>query len=278
MTEPAQHTMMHVTASVGRARLLAGATRFKLSTLPNVSDTYRGQILTSEGVRPAIIKDLPVRELANEVFAAALGSFLSLPIPPAYLTLATKDVFTANHAPDMDGAALLFASTDVATPPVAQYVVGNVDAVAALRAVAAELLKRTGVGEFYAFDAWTANVDRNVGNVLVGGSETAWLIDHGRCFTGPDWEQRDLLADGAFRNRLQEWLTPYLKLDERTRCAAEATATVDRLPAASVRRIGEANGVPRLLGENDFDALVTFLSDRVQHVQRLAVQALDMVA
>jgi len=47
--------------------------RLKDLGIPNVGETYRGQILIcTSDVRPAIIKDIPSQELANEVLATAL--------------------------------------------------------------------------------------------------------------------------------------------------------------------------------------------------------------
>ena len=52
-------------------QVLAGAVPFKVEN--NVTDTYRGLILTDAGERTAIIKDLPPKELANEVLGAAIA-------------------------------------------------------------------------------------------------------------------------------------------------------------------------------------------------------------
>jgi hypothetical protein len=69
-------------ATVGLARVLAGARSFKDQGIANLSDTYRGQILIGQSeVRQAIIKDIPVREIANEVLTAALALAISLPVP-----------------------------------------------------------------------------------------------------------------------------------------------------------------------------------------------------
>jgi hypothetical protein len=80
MSQEASASSLPVLLSVGRARALAGAVAFKAEGIPNVTDTYKGLILTSGGdVVAAVIKDLPARELANEVLAASLGYNLRLP-------------------------------------------------------------------------------------------------------------------------------------------------------------------------------------------------------
>jgi hypothetical protein len=261
------------TSAVELATVLAGARSFKDLGIPNVSDTYRGQILIGGGeVRTAIIKDIPVRELANEVVTAALGAALSLPVPKAYIALAEPAILATNHAPRLGSASLLFASTDVFTPSVAQIVVGS-DFLVALKRVAAILLKSSRLGSLYAFDAWLANIDRHIGNLLLGPD--VYLIDHGRCYTGPTWTAADLRPAVIFRQRLKEWLTPVLPDVDRKRIATEAAAMTIALSKVDIEGVGTANRVPALLGDADFMALVDFLKERIVHVPRIAGDALE---
>lgn len=262
--------------AVGRAKVLAGAQTFKDQGIANLSDTYRGQIYLANGeVKPAIIKDIPLRELANEVMAAALAKVLSIPVPPAFLALASPAVIAARHAPKVDNDFLLFASADVSSPSVAQLIVGP-DLWERLRPIAEMLISNDWTGDLYGFDAWAANVDRHIGNILFGGSNSTWIIDHGRCFTGPNWQAPDLNAAQLFRHRLKEWLTPLIAPNDRDRFAIKAAALADRLRSLDIYAIGEENLVPFLLGRNDFGALVEFLTDRVPHVPRAAADALDI--
>lgn len=217
--------------SVGRAKVLAGAETFKDQGIANLSDTYRGQIFLESGeIKPAIIKDIPLRELANEVMAAALARVLALPVPPAFLALASPSVIAAKHAPRVGNDFLLFASADVSSPSVAQLVVGP-DVWEKLQPIAETLISNGWTGDLYGFDAWAANVDRHIGNILFGGRNSAWLIDHGRCFTGPTWEASDLNAAQLFPHRLREWLTPLISPTDRDRFATEAAVLSDRLRA-----------------------------------------------
>lgn len=60
------------------ATVLVGATGFKES---NVNDTFRGQVLTADGeVKQAIIKDLNIVQLCNELVAHCLAREVGLPI------------------------------------------------------------------------------------------------------------------------------------------------------------------------------------------------------
>ena len=166
--------------TVQLARVLAGAKSFKDQGIANVNDTYRGQILIGQNdVRTAIIKDIPIREVANEVLAATLGLAISLPVPPPFIALASPSDLTTKHASKLGGSSILFASADVNSPSVAQIVVAQAvpAQIAAMKVVAKALTDCGWLGEFYGFDGWTANIDRHVGNVLIGSNQQPWLID-----------------------------------------------------------------------------------------------------
>jgi hypothetical protein len=257
---------------------LAGAKSFKDHGIANLSDTYRGQILIGESeVRTAIIKDIPVREVANEVLAATLAIAMSLPVPPPFLALASPSDLPTKHASKLGVSSLLFASADANSPSVAQIVVAQSPQaqMAAMQMVAKSLIDCGWLGEFYGFDGWSANVDRHVGNVLIGSNRQPWLIDHGRCFTGAAWSPADLDAAKLYRHRLKEWLTPLLNDAEQRRFSAAAAAMAPKLNDLDVAALGAQNGLPALLGEHDFNRLVTFLRDRIGFVPRIAADALD---
>src|SRR5690606_22477174 len=90
-----------------------------------------------------------------------------------------------------------------------------------------DILAWADLGHLYAFDSWIANIDRHPGNLLFGGKDEIWLIDHGHCFSGPTWEPSDLDPGAAYRNRLAEWLTCHLTPDQKHQRAAE----IDKLIA-----------------------------------------------
>jgi len=265
-------------ASIGKGRLLLGATAFKDAGIANLSDTYRGQILTKDGVRHAIIKDIPVRELANELMAYVLAAELGLAVPPAFLVAAAEDVLVTKHAPKLDKVSLLFGSADLSSPSVAQIVNTKVGLdPAALQRVVDALINSGRLGNIYGFDAWSANIDRHPGNILLAFEAMPWLIDHGRCFTGQQWLPKDLVADRLFVSRLKSWLTPRLSPTQRSDYAREADVLASRIAAVDVRQAGTSNGLPQLYGETDFNALVTFLCDRAAHTARIAADTLDLV-
>lgn len=261
-------------STVGFARVLVGAKSFKDQGIANLSDTYRGQILVgANDVRTAIIKDIPVREVANEVLAATLAIALALPVPPPFLAIASPADIPARHAPKIGDSSLLFASADVQSPSIAFIV--RAQQAAAISLVANAMKGCGQLGEFYGFDGWAANIDRHTGNVLIGANQQPWLIDHGRAFTGSAWTAADLDPSKFYPHRLKEWLTPLLDDAEQKRFSSLAAGMVSKLSSLDIKTIGEQNRVPALIGQDDFNRLVTFLTDRIAFVPRIAADALN---
>lgn len=264
--------------TVDFAQVMAGASSFKDAGIANVTDTYQGQILTRGGeLKTAILKDLLPKELANEILTASLGLILGLPVPPAFIGVTEPGNPCATRSIMQDGRGLMFASVNVGSPSVASLVKRPTDqeTLALLRPIVEHLAKQVWLGELYGFDAWVANVDRHIGNVLFAAGSGAWIIDHGRCFTGPAWTQADLVADRIYTHRLGEWVTRFLSPSDCKRLANEAAALPTRLRGVDVRQAGRKNGVVGLIGDPDFEALATFLTDRIPHVPRVAGDALN---
>jgi hypothetical protein len=259
--------------AIGLATVLKGAVAFKVG---NVSDTYVGPILLSNGqIQQAIIKDLPTRELANELMAATLSSAVGLPIPSPYIVAAASADLAASKGPALeDGRQLLFATVDAQTPSLRQILLASDPTV--YQRLIERLLQWSHVGLLYGFDSLTANVDRHPGNLLFGGAEKVWLIDHGHCFTGPTWQPRDLDASSLYADKLKQWLTPYMDEGVRQTRASEAQNVVSLLGNKSIEELAQLNRVSTFLSEQDFAALVQFLNERKQHVPRLAANALSV--
>jgi hypothetical protein len=125
------------------ARVLPGAKPFKNQ---NISDTYKGQILTAGGeIRSAIIKDVGPKELANELFVASLAAFAGLPVPKPFLGLVEAGEIPVNKGPELtSGGRLVFVSEDAQTPPLAQLYLGQDQQTA--RRVVDKLAEWAGLG------------------------------------------------------------------------------------------------------------------------------------
>lgn len=260
------------------AQVMSGASSFKDVGIANITDTYHGQLLTRSGeLKTAILKDLPAKELANEILAASLASVLGLPVPPAFIGITEAGNPCATRSKLVDGRGLMFASVNVDSPSVASLVIKPTEqeTLALLKPIVALLANQSWLGDLYGFDAWIANVDRHVGNVLFATSRGVWIIDHGRCFTGPNWAPADLVPSREYPHRLREWVTPFLPRSDRIRLANEATALSVHLHEIDVREAGRMNSVIDLIGMSDFEALISFLADRIVFVPRAAGDALN---
>jgi hypothetical protein len=253
--------------------VLIGATAFKEG---NVNDTFRGQVLTADGqTRQAIIKDLNLVQLCNELVAYCLAREVKLPIPDCYLGIVRGGVLNVSKAPSLtDGARLVFVSVDVKVPNVTYRWRGS-DA-AGRQALLDEITNWGDLGHLYAFDAWIANVDRHRGNLLFGGNNEVWVIDHGHSFTGPDWQADQLDPDTEYRNRLSEWLTQHLTLDQKRQRAVEVRKFGAEIGGFDASETSKNSRISDLLPLQKVDALKGFLEKRTGNVSVHASKALGV--
>lgn len=255
------------------ASVLPGAVAFKEND--NVTDTYRGQILQSNGtVSAAIVKDVPAKELANELISFVLARELDLPIPTAYLARVRSEDLRLTKSPVMPaGGRLAFASVDVQSPNLAFRYKTDVPGQARLLGA---VTAWPPLGRLYGFDAWIANVDRHAGNLLFGSGAEAWLIDHGWAFSGPSWSLDDLKAVVAYRHRLAEWLTPHLTDAGKNSRANQAGVLESDLSTFDVDGAIAASHAAAFLSDDELVGVRQFLSNRIGEVTRLASDALGV--
>jgi hypothetical protein len=255
------------------ATVLPGAEPFKES---NINETFRGQVLLGDGsVRGAILKDLDPQQLANELLVSVLARSAGLPTPDAYLALVRGGDLPVVLGPALpDGNRLVFASVDVKVPNITFRARGGT--ADEQRRLIDEILEWAGVGSLYGFDAWVANVDRHPGNLLFGGKEQVWLIDHGHCLSGPTWTPEDLKEDGDYNNRLTEWLTARMNLAQKKKRSSEANKLAIDLRSIDVNDATLASHVRALLPPAHVAAATSFLKGRVDKVPRHASRALGV--
>lgn len=253
--------------------VLAGAVRFSFND--NINPVYRGQVQLSDGSTVlAFIKDIDLREMANEVFAALIASQLGLPVPLPIIARAEVADLPATKIP-LPGTSshVVFASAAVSALPILQLLNAGGPSP---HDVLARLAKWAGLADLYAFDSWVANIDRHQGNLLFSGQDDVWLIDHGHCFTGRHWKPENLAPAHPYRNRLMEWLTPSLASVRRMELAGQAEAAIQAAAAVNLLTLASANGIHTMLGE-DFSAIVAFLTARTEHIRKLSTTALGLL-
>ncbi|WP_156347576.1 MULTISPECIES: HipA family kinase [unclassified Sphingomonas] len=261
-------------AAVQYGVVLEGAEPFKFNE--NVNPTWRGQVLLNDGsIARAFIKDIPLRELANEVLAAAIGLRLGLPIPTPIVARAAKADLPATNIRLQDTEDhIVFASTAMPAGPVLQMIRDASDSL--LPEIMSRVTKWDGLGTLYGFDTWIANIDRHRGNFLFGSADEVWLIDHGYSFTGPGWTPSDLRPEVSYTNRLADWVTPYLTQARKSELVVQAAGAPATISQPTLGGIVRANSVDRLLG-NDLPALISFLRERVPYVPKQSTDALGLL-
>jgi hypothetical protein len=260
-------------AEIQLATVLPGAIGFKEG---NINDTYRGQILLGDGsVRGAILKDLDQTQLSNEVLSSVLARAAGLPTPDVYLALVRgSDLPVAKGPHVQDGNRLVFASVDVKVPNLTFRVTGA--SIDEQQRVLRDILEWADLGHLYAFDAWIANIDRHPGNLLFGGKNEIWLIDHGHCFSGPTWQPSDLNSDADYRNRLYEWITCHLTTDQKRKRSSEAAKFSQIIASIDVSESTRKSRIETLLPAAHVVAVEGFLKGRTNSVPLHANRALGV--
>lgn len=260
-------------ANIELATVLLGATGFRAG---NVNETFRGQVLLADrSIRQAILKDLDLTQLCNELLAFCLARHVGLPVPDCFIGLVRPTVLPVTKAPLLsDGSRLVFVSADVKVPNVTFQLMSTNPA--GQRALLEEIAKWVDLGRLYAFDAWIANIDRHPGNLLFGSPGDTWLIDHGHCFTGPAWKPEDLDPAHEFANRLSEWMTPCLNITQKTVRKAEAASFEASLHGFTATESSESSRLTQLLPLEHVDALKAFLEARAAQIARHASRALGI--
>jgi hypothetical protein len=201
------------------------------------------------------VKILGDPEIAVESICSTLGRALALPMPRPLIVRIDPGVLPGFELPK---ATIAFATEDVAHPSLKRLIAQN-------RATLQTLARCRVAPNVGAFDEWTANNDRNVGNILFDGTEEFTFIDHGRAFF------ENITADQpASFNKLLQLI--------RLLCDDEGAITIydgivkDFVPLLRrlrLARIMTAAGAKYLLEAEAITAIQTFLSDRLPHLTRL---------
>lgn len=235
--------------------------------LGSTNDIWLGTLDLIDGsVIPAFLKDLPPKEMANELIGAALARALGLPVPRIFLAIAPSDVVAAKKAPSLGDHRVLIASERQRTPPLGQFWTGDRLPQMYLNALASW----PHCGTAFAFDTWVANIDRNIGNILFAGAHEVWLIDHGRIMTGSAWMADELVPNGNYMNRMSDWLIPHLDSTQQDRVHRAICNLPQVIGELDLDDIAWMSGAMGYLTPEDGTAMLSFLQARLSHVPPIA--------
>jgi len=231
-----------------------------------VNETYRGPIETAAGRTFAYVKLLDVKELINELVSSVLGRTLGLPIPPGYIVLVSRDDYPESEFLLTQGQdkALAFGVQAIGHPDLKRRI--RIEGEFVLR----ELVQTwTGWCDAMTFDEWIANVDRHVGNLLLGAPGEVWLIDHSHAFTGPRWTPGDLQPAVAVENQIAKFVAPRLALPERHRALRRATEISEECKKIDADEALKEGFTAAFAADDELQALRNFIAKRVDELVRL---------
>jgi len=256
----------------------------------NINSTFKALVKPLSGAPAfvAVVKDLPARELFNELFSYLVLRELGLPVPSSYVGFVSATEQAIKVAPINGGGGqkMVFVSQVVPEPSMRMQLEALAPASPSeLQFCVDQIVPKISgwdqLGELYAFDLWVANIDRNLGNILLGaGSSTSqpsvWLIDHGMAFTSPSWQAVDLVPEADYRNLLAVWATPRLAPDCKRKCLTSAAEFQRRASGfdkdSNIEYLSQVFG----LDKAESDAAKNFLGIRLGQLTQRSEAALGL--
>ncbi len=221
----------------------------------------------------AVVKALPLKQLANELVAAAFLEALGLRCPRSYLVLSHEEDSFSNNAPlHSSGLRMYYGSSFIKHPIFVQKI--REDAQGAV----ATILNYPEWGDVVAFDEWIANVDRHSHNLLFDGKDFI-MFDHDRCLSGLDWNIDDWVADKSYHpHDFVPWLHELMPLPLRERAAERATLLSASATGVDVEAALKSSLIEELGGEISaaLAPMREFLSERVTHLPKLTGARLNV--
>lgn len=231
------------------------------------NDAWDSELLLADGTKAqAVTKDIPLREIAQELMGSALAFSCGLPVPRAFLVSAEQSIIPATMAQELAaGRRLLFGSERKSSPPLGRRLRNGVLTSEVLEALSAW----PHCGATLAFDTWTANTDRNLGNILFETVDDIWLIDHGNCFKHSFWNPGDLVASEHYTNKMADWLCPELSTQQLQGLRTSVLHLCNTIRGMDIEAVGEASNAFSFLALEIREAIVTFLKDRAPLTSRI---------
>lgn len=266
--------------------VLGGLLPFKQG---NINQTFKALVQPNGVKRPfaSVVKDLPVKELFNEVVSFVVLRALGLPVPTVFLGVVEGEGHKLTKAPVLvNGKRLVYVSQEIPSPSLKMamgWANGQSEAacVACLKKYVPKIAKWDKLGELYAADTWLANTDRNLGNIIYGGTTTngepeVWLIDHGKSFTGDAWQPKDLIPEQKYSSKLKVWASPFLTVEQKNMCLLSAEMLAENAKGIDVN--GTIDTYCRTFGLTieDKEAAKNFLIVRLGKVSEHSKTDLEM--
>lgn len=239
--------------SVELATMLPGAVLFKDS---NRNPTWRAHIRYENQTKAAFVKLIPPRAIFVECACALLGRSLGLPIPKPAIVLITSeslDCFAEGQH------VLAYGSEDVRHPSFLRMFSDDYDHAFELLSQHPKLL------DISLFDEWIANSDRNMANMLYGGSNDIFFIDH-ELAVPEDLESNCAAEDNQLLRVCYSEVSEFEKHRIKKQVVSSLLPSYEDVPFAL---LSEKASATSYLDECDVVEVIQFLTQRLQHLKNL---------
>ncbi|CAH1589457.1 HipA family kinase [Vibrio rotiferianus] len=239
--------------SVELATMLPGAVPFKDS---NRNPTWRAHIRVESQTKAAFVKLIEPRAIFVECACALLGRALGIPIPKPAIVLITSESLDCFKEGQY---VLAYGSEDVRHPSFLRMFSDDYDEAFKLLSQHPKLL------DVSLFDEWIANSDRNMANMLYGGSNHVYFIDHELAIPtelGSDCAADDNQLLRAYFSETSEF--------EKHKIKKQVVNTL--LPSyqdVPFALLSEKSSATTYLDDNDVLEVVKFLTERLEHLKKL---------
>jgi hypothetical protein len=255
------------------ALLASGAKLKRQESGAGVNSTLFGDVhLLDSSTKPAYVKLIEGRRLANELFALELASRLALAVPQAFVVRLRRSDHEA-----------LFKQLGLDFPEV--YGFGTAALAANSLAREFNVVDPNFIKWFFVtlkqwkdvvvFDAWVANEDRHANNLLVDKQLTLWLIDHDLALGG----RRDistLRPEEVTRNRLVNDFGPLVDVRHRHEVVDECHRFQAAANAIDVTAAAKASEAGLFVSEEELNQLILYVEQRRALVPAILAESLGV--
>ena len=260
-TPPAKNDTAAGGASIGIGHFLPGGMLLP-EGVRGVTDTYLGMIEVGSNRIKAYVKIIEPWYVFNEALGSLLCQLSDLRTPKPYLVLVERADYPDARLFAEIGTSqtLAFASEAMPYGSLTRHI--SLKTVRALREVVSQW---SNWPQVLVFDQWIANPDRHAGNLLVGGPDEIFLIDHGFSFLRRNWppelanSARELITARLWTDILAKIVTTPQRIEATSRLYAAAM----QFAAVDVANLLRSSIVSGLLPPENIAPLLTFLTYRV---------------
>jgi hypothetical protein len=255
------------------ALLASGAKLKRQESGAGVNSTLVGDVhLLDCTTKPAYVKLLEGRRLANELLALELASRLALAVPEAFVVRLRRTDHEALfrqlglNFDDVYG----FGTAALAANSLAREF--NVNDPGFIKWFFGTLKEWKDV---VAFDAWVANEDRHTNNLLVDKQLKLWLIDHDLALGG----RRDvstLRPEEVTRNRLVNDFGPFVDTRHRHEVVDECHRFQAAANAIDVPAAAHASEAGLFVTDEELNQLILYVERRRAFVPTILADSLGV--